>query len=116
FAFDHSGKELWQADVGSKTHGWGTSASPVLYKDLVFINASVESESLIALDRKTGDRVWKAGGIRDAWNTPLVVTAKSGRQELVVATQGKVLAFEPETGKPLWSCDTNIGWYMVPSV
>jgi len=116
FAFDHEGKQLWEADVGDKTNGWGTSASPVLYKDLVFINASVESESLIALDRKTGKEKWRAGGIKEAWNTPLVVTAKSGRQELVVATQGKILAFDPDTGKDLWSCKTDITWYMVPSV
>lgn len=116
FAFDHEGKQLWQADVGLKTHGWGTSASPVLHKDLVFINASVESESLVALDRRTSRERWRANGIREAWNTPVVVTAGSGRQELVVATQGNVLAFDPETGKPLWSCKTDIGWYMVPSV
>lgn len=116
FAFDHSGKQLWQADVGSKTHGWGTSASPVLYKDLVFINASVESSSLVALDRRTGEEKWRAKGIRDSWNTPLVITAKSGRQELIVAKQGDVLAFNPDTGEELWSCKTDIGWYMVPSV
>lgn len=116
FAFDHSGKQLWQTDVGSKTHGWGTSASPVLYKDLVFINASVESASLIALDRRTGEEKWRAKGIRESWNTPLVITAKSGRQELIVAKQGDVLAFNPDTGEELWSCKTDIGWYMVPSV
>ena len=116
FAFDHSGKQLWQTDVGSKTHGWGTSASPVLYKDLVFINASVESASLVALDRRTGEEKWRANGIRDSWNTPLVITAKSGRQELIVAKQGDVLAFNPDTGEQLWSCKTDIGWYMVPSV
>lgn len=116
FAFDHSGKQLWQTDVGSKTHGWGTSASPVLYKDLVFINASVESDSLVALDRRSGKEQWQAKGIREAWNTPLVITAESGRQELIVATQGNVLAFNPDTGAKLWSCKTDIGWYMVPSV
>ena len=115
-AFDHDGNQLWQTDVGSKTNGWGTAASPVLYKDLVFINASVESESLVALDRKTGEEKWRAGGIREAWNTPLVVTAASGRQELVVASQGSVLAFDPDSGESLWSCQTDIGWYMVPSV
>ncbi len=115
-AFDHDGNQLWQTDVGSKTNGWGTAASPVLYKDLVFINASVESESLVALDRKTGQEQWRAGGIREAWNTPLVVTAASGRQELVVASQGSVLAFDPDSGESLWSCKTDIGWYMVPSV
>lgn len=116
FAFDHAGKQLWQTDVGSRTHGWGTSASPVLYKDLVFINASVESDSLVALDRRTGQEKWRASGIREAWNTPVVITADSGRQELIVPIQGKVLAFNPDTGAPLWSCKTDIGWYMVPSV
>ena len=115
-AYDHDGKKLWQTDVGSKTHNWGTSASPVLYKDLVLINASVESESLVALDRKSGKEKWRSPGIREAWNTPVVVTAKSKRPEVVVAMQGKVLGFEPNTGKPLWSCNTDIGWYMVPSV
>ncbi len=116
FAFDHDGQQLWQADVGSKTSGWGTAASPVLYQDLVFINASVESNSLVALDRRSGEEKWRAAGIRQAWNTPLVVTASSGRRELVVASQGSVRAFEPASGEPLWSCKTDIGWYMVPSV
>jgi outer membrane protein assembly factor BamB len=115
FAFDHDGNQLWHADVGSKTNGWGSAASPVLYKDMVFINASVESESLVALDRKTGEERWRAGGIREAWNTPLVVTADSGREELVIPTAGTVYAFDPQTGQPLWSCKTDIGWYMVPS-
>ncbi|MCA9073158.1 MAG: PQQ-like beta-propeller repeat protein, partial [Planctomycetaceae bacterium] len=116
FAFNHQGDQLWQADVGSKTHGWGTSASPVLYKDLVFINASVESESLIALDRKTGEEKWRASGIREAWNTPLVVKTPAGDDELIIAIQGKVLAFNPESGEQLWNCKTDITWYMVPSI
>jgi len=116
FAFDHDGRRLWQADVGSRTNGWGSAASPVLYKDMVFINASVESQSLVALDRMTGAEKWRASGIREAWNTPLVVTAASGREELIIPVQGSVLAFDPNSGKSLWSCKTGIGWYMVPSV
>lgn len=115
-AFDHGGKQLWQADVGSKTNGWGSAPSPVLYRDLVLINASVESQSLVALDRRTGQEKWRAGGIRESWSTPLVVRAKSGREELIVPVQGKVLAFDPQSGEPLWSCKTDISWYMVPSV
>lgn len=116
FAFDHDGKQVWQADVGSKTHGWGTSASPVIDNDLLFINASVESESLVALDRETGRERWRAGGIRESWNTPVVVKSTSGKDELVLSRQGNVLAFDPRTGRELWSCETDIGWYMVPSL
>lgn len=121
FAFDHDGNQLWHTDVGSQTNGWGSAASPVLFKDFVFINASVESESLVALDRKTGKEQWRVGGqrqpdaIRESWNTPLLVTADSGREELVVPTAGTVYAFDPYSGRSLWSCKTDIGWYMVPS-
>lgn len=115
-AFDHSGKQLWQTDVGSKTHGWGTSASPVLYKDLVFINASVESDSLVALDRNTGKERWRASKISEAWNTPVIVTNVKGKPELVISTQGSIQSFDPESGQQLWTCATDIGWYMVPSI
>ena len=115
FAFDHEGKQLWQADVGSKTSGWGTAASPLLYENMVIVNASVESESLVALDCKTGKEKWRASGIRESWNTPIIVTADSGRKELVVAKAKEVLAFDPSSGEALWSCKTDIGWYMVPT-
>ncbi len=114
-AFDHQGEQQWQTSVGQKTNGWGSSASPVFYQNLVIINASVESESLVALNRKTGVEVWRQGGIQEAWNTPILVEAK-GRTEVVVAIQGKILAFDPAAGKPLWSCNTDITWYMAPSM
>lgn len=115
-AYDHSGRLLWQADVGSGTSGWGTAASPVFYQDLVFINASVESGSLIALDRRTGRERWRASGIKESWNTPLIVRNEAGQDELVVTIHGKVLSLDPRSGESLWSCDTEITWYMVPSV
>jgi outer membrane protein assembly factor BamB len=116
FAFDHNGKQLWRADVGDRTHGWGTATSPVLFQNLVFINASVESESLVALDKRTGKEVWRAPGIKESWNTPVLVSLPGGKTELVLAIMGKVLGFDPMTGQSLWSAATDIGWYMVPSL
>jgi outer membrane protein assembly factor BamB len=113
-AYDHAGKRLWHADAGDRLHEWGSAASPVLHGKLVIVNASVESDSLYAFDRATGKQVWKVGGIKESWNTPVFVTV--GRKtELVVAIQGKILGFDPQNGKPLWNCATDIGWYMVPS-
>lgn len=104
FAFSLTGKRLWYADVGSKTHGFGTGASPILYENLVIVNASVESENLVALDKKSGRVVWHAGDIRQSWNTPVLVDAGRGRRELVLMTQDRLLAFDPSNGKPLWYC------------
>ena len=115
-AFDHDGNQVWQANVGSRTHGWGSASSPVLHGDVLLVNASVESQSLFALSKSTGKEVWKASGINEAWNTPLVIDAIGGRKEVVVATHGTIQAFDPANGQQLWTCKTDITWYMVPSV
>lgn len=115
FAFDLTGKQLWQADVGDGLNGWGSAASVTLHKNLVLVNASVESESLVALDAKDGKEVWRAKGIKESWATPLVVRAADGKDELIVPIFGQVLSLDPATGDKLWTCNTDIGWYMVPS-
>ena len=115
FAFDPSGKQLWKTGVGEKLNGWGSATSPVLYKDLLIVNASIESESLVALDKKTGREVWRAGGVKDSWHAPAFVTAPDGKTEGVVAMFKKVLAFDPDKGEPLWRADTGINWYMCPT-
>lgn len=116
FAFDLVGKQLWQADVGSGLNSWGSAASPVLYEKLVIVNASVESESLIALDQETGKEVWRVKGIRESWNTPILAKAPDGSTELVIAIAGKLLGIDPTSGETLWTAKTDIGWYMVPSL
>jgi len=114
-AFDHSGNQLWHRSVGDNTHGWGSAASPVLYKDLVIINAFVECGQLIALDKTSGKELWRAGELKESWNTPLLVDLPDGKTELVIAMSGKILGFEPDTGKQLWECEGH-RWYIVPSL
>ena len=83
YCFDLDGKEIWHTDVGSGTRGWGSGASPVLYKDLLIVNASVESRTLIALDKKSGKKAWEVENFRGVWGTPLLVTTDKGETELV---------------------------------
>jgi outer membrane protein assembly factor BamB len=115
FAFDLDGKQLWHADVGSKTHGWGSATSPVLYQNLVIINASVESGALVALDKETGNEVWRTPGMVAAWNTPLLVDLPGGRIDLVISVKGQLLGFDPATGKERWH-SRGIDDYVCPSV
>jgi hypothetical protein len=114
-ALSHEGRELWRARVGSRLNGWGSAASPVLHGDLVIVNASVESDSLVALNKLTGREVWRADGIKEAWNTPLLADLPNGQRELVVLIHGQVLGLDPNEGRFLWRCETGIGWYMCPS-
>ncbi|MCZ7636341.1 MAG: PQQ-binding-like beta-propeller repeat protein [Verrucomicrobia bacterium] len=115
FAFNHDGDQLWRASVGTTLNGWGSAASPVLAGDLLLVNASVESESLVALDRRTGREVWRATGIKDSWHAPVLVQRSDAGTEVVLAMFRKVAAFDLERGEPRWHCDTGINWYMCPT-
>jgi len=111
------GKLLWQAYVGSEVdkHNWGSGASPILHKNLVIVNASVESQSIRALDKATGEEVWRVEEIIDSWSTPLVVSPADGGEELIVVERFRVLGLDPATGKKLWFCN-KASDYVCPSI
>ena len=115
YCLDLEGNELWHTRVGDRTAGWGSSNSPVLHENLLIINASVESRSLVALNKRTGELVWEQDGISRSWNTPALVSLPGGKTELVVSIQGSLLAFDPGTGDELWRCE-GIPTYVCPSV
>lgn len=104
-AFTLDGKKLWSADVGSSTHMWGSAASPSLHKDLLFVNAAIESKALIALDKNTGKEKWRKSSLGTSWASPVVVETKHGKHELVVNWPGKIIGYDPESGKELWTCE-----------
>ncbi len=114
FCFDLDGEQKWQASVGEGTHGWGSGTSPVLHGKMLLINGSIESGSLYALDKLTGDQLWKAGGVGGAWNTPLLVKG-SGRDEVIVSTDNRLKSFDATDGKPIWDAD-GVHRYVCPSV
>ncbi len=122
-AYDFQGKQLWKADLGPQSHGWGQGSSPVIHGDLVIVYHGPGSGSALhALDKRTGGKRWsvplpeevpaerfdgfagKSNGAMGNFGTPLVVTA-SGRSEIVLPVSNKLRAFAPADGRPLWTCD-----------
>jgi len=114
FCFDLDGEQVWKSEVGERTNRWGSGCSPLLYKGQVIINASVESSSLIALNKSNGDEVWRAKGIGSSWNTPVLVPTK-GRTELVVSIQNHIVSVDPDNGKEFWRAE-GVHRYVCPSV
>ncbi len=104
FAFDLAGKRLWHADVGDRTNMFGMAASPVLHGDMVIVNASIESGSLIGLNKNTGKEVWRTKNIGQSWGSPIVVKTAAGRHEIVLSLPGMVAGFDPADGKERWHC------------
>ena len=120
FAFDYDGNLLWKAGVGkeSSNRRWGSGASLILYQDVVVVNAAEESQSIRAIDRRTGKEVWKASGaaLELAYGTPSVVTSKDQRTDLVIAVPGEVWGINPDTGKIRWFEEHSLTGNICPSI
>jgi len=114
YAFTMQGKPVWNTKVGDGLHGWGSATSVVLCDDLVIVNASVESNAVVALSKADGSEVWRHDGIARSWSTPLVATSGEGRKELLVSMQGKALGLDPATGEELWQCKS-VDDYVCPA-
>lgn len=114
-AYDRDGKLLWEADCGGKTAGFGCAASPILYRNLVIQNASIESGTLFAFDQQSGSIAWKVDNIDSAWTTPTLAELADGSVELIVNQKNTIYGLNPQTGEQLWSC-AGIEDYVVPSV
>ncbi|MFT5303388.1 MAG: outer membrane protein assembly factor BamB [Mariniblastus sp.] len=114
-AYDLDGQELWHNDeLGTGTTGFGSASSPVEHENLVYINASIESDTLYALDKSTGKIVWKKDDVIKCWSSPCLAKNNRGETELIINQKFKVLGLDPQTGEQIWSCE-GIEDYVVPT-
>lgn len=106
FAYDFSGKLIWQRDVGVQMRmrlGFGEGSAPLLFGDRLFLVFDHEGESFIlALDKNSGKEVWRAvREERSSWSTPLAIEY-GGRKQIIVTATNKVRSYDAETGKVIW--------------
>src|SRR5262249_5154479 len=61
YAYDFDGNLAWEVSPGEFHSRHGFCSSPVLYKDLVILNADQDAEAfLVALEKTTGKERWRA--------------------------------------------------------
>jgi outer membrane protein assembly factor BamB len=105
FCYDGAGRLVWKKDLGAypTQMGQGPASSPVLDGDRLFLQIDNEEKSfLVALDKKTGDELWRADRSERTNHSSPVVWKNEGRTELVAAGSQKVRSYDPATGKVLW--------------
>ncbi|MEQ8211644.1 MAG: PQQ-binding-like beta-propeller repeat protein [Lacipirellulaceae bacterium] len=114
-AYSHDGEKRWTTFVGDDVHPYPGGSSPVLYKNLVIVNASYQCGDLIALQKSDGSEAWRQEDLKEAWNTPVVYQSLSGEEELAVSAMGEIRAVDPQTGELRWTCK-GIDQYICPSL
>ncbi len=118
-----SGKEVWQRRI-PLVHAVGPGSSPYLIGDLlILICDGVDAQYVTALDKHTGEPVWRTdrpemraedGDQRKSYCTPISLTDKRGRTQLVCMGSQWLVSYDPETGKEIWRLDHGNGFSVVP--
>lgn len=100
-----TGRPVWARDLVKQHAGrnisWRCAASPVIDGELVFVSGGGPGQSLLALNKKTGDVVWKAFDEKTTHATPVVATIL-GRRQVIFFMQSGLLSVSPGDGRELW--------------
>jgi outer membrane protein assembly factor BamB len=103
------GTVLWQRDLrrdGVKPNRWGFAGSPLVWGDLVILNAGTAG---IALDRSTGRVVWSNGTNAAGYASPMRFTS-GGRESVLIFAAKHLVALDPQSGRELWRQLWETGW------
>ena len=104
-SYTKDGAERWRAPLGPFNNVNGHGSSPIVYKDLVILVCDQDAGSfLVALDKNTGKERWRVdrSEVTRSYVTPVVLTPKSGPDELIVPGAYQVTGYNAATGEKLW--------------
>nr|NQU91709.1 PQQ-like beta-propeller repeat protein [Bacteroidota bacterium] len=98
-----SGKQIWHTDIVAEFDAekpkYGFSGSPVVEGELVILNAG---KSGIALNKKSGKKVWGIGNGKAGYATPVIYTYKETKCAMVFSHRC-LNAVDISDGNLLWS-------------
>jgi len=114
YCYDFDGTLLWKKDLGTVGHfSYGFASSPIIYRDAVIIQSDTNSDRrqerpasfIAAFDLADGRERWRTlrdEDSRSSFGTPTVYDG-SGRAQIVTNGGTAARAYDPDTGKELWS-------------
>jgi len=115
-----TGKVLWKTRL-AVDHQFGPGSSPVLWRNLlVLVRDGRDAQYLAALDKQTGQIVWKVNRppmiadndfLKKSFITPLLING-AGRTQLVAPGAQWVVSYDPMSGKELWRARHGEGYSM----
>ncbi len=108
FCYTMSGELKWKREDFGKMetkYSFGEGSSPTLESDRILVPWDHEGPSaLYALDKMTGETIWKTDREEPScWATPLVVE-HAGRKQVVMNGQTCARGYDLKSGKELWRC------------
>ena len=117
-----TGRVLWTRRDLNCDHHEGPGSSPILFENLLIFHVDGRDvQYVVALDKLTGQTVWKTNRSMDyskypynlhkAFSTPRIIEF-GGRLQLISPGAKAVMSYDPRTGQESWKVRYN-GWSMV---
>lgn len=108
-----TGASLWEVDIHKeyKSHWdmFGVSESILLVDDKIILTPAGESTTVIALDKLTGELVWKSGSLgAQRSNLSSVLIKHCGNEYIITATRTHMISVNPGNGEILWTYHYNV--------
>ena len=102
-----SGKTLWHInlvdDLGGSRPGWGYSESPLIEGNMLIVTPGGKQGTLAALDKSTGDVIWRSTGITEPAHYSSAIAADlGGIREILQFARGSVFGVDARTGDLKW--------------
>ncbi|MST94556.1 MAG: polyvinylalcohol dehydrogenase [Pedosphaera sp.] len=102
-----SGKEVWKKnfknDFGGSGGGWNYTESPLVDGNKVIVTPGGKNGAIVALDKKTGDVLWRATEYTDrAEYSSLIAEVIGGVRQYIQLTGDSVAGVAAADGKLLW--------------
>ena len=102
-----SGKIVWVKNLketyNTKAALWGYSSQPLVDGNKLIVIAGGTGSHCVALNKTTGEEIWRTGTAREQGYSPPVIIQQAGIRQLVLCSPEAIYAVDPETGKQLWS-------------
>jgi outer membrane protein assembly factor BamB len=81
---------------------WGYAGHPLVYKDLLICSAGGENTAVVALDKATGEQVWKALNSAEIGYSPPTLIEAGGVTQLIIFNGNGINSVNPDTGSVYW--------------
>jgi outer membrane protein assembly factor BamB len=98
------GRILWQRDMktemGGKVGGWQYAESVLILDDLAIVTPGGK-QAVVALDKQTGEDVWKSDASATAGYSSCMTISEDGDTVIVNGSQSGLLVVDAKTGKLL---------------
>lgn len=111
FCVDVAGKQVWHQGFGEMDAMHGMACSPLLYRDRIIIfqeHRGASGAFVAAFDKVTGKQLWKKSRKEKVgWGSPVAIRVGE-RDEIIVSSEYRVYAYDPQNGDELWSCAGNL--------